>query len=122
MMSRCIGLNKKRKKCRRKIPEGQYFCCESHKPINKEILTEECIMCMEKVEKKTLWVLKCGHAFHFPCLDEWFCKMKEEEDKMECPICMREYKKELKKQRSDFIDVGKQVYYSKILDILESKD
>ena len=46
MMSRCIGLNKHNKKCRRKIAKGNFFCCESHKPLNKR--EKECLCVLKK--------------------------------------------------------------------------
>lgn len=116
MMSRCIGLNKNNKKCRRKIPDGEFFCCESHQPLNKEILTEECFMCSEKVDTQLLWILKCNHAFHYECLDGWFNKMTQEDKPMECPICRREYRKQLSKKEKIFHNP---IYYkSKLIDNL----
>ena len=116
MMPRCIGLNKNNKKCRRKIPDGDFFCCESHQPLNNEILTEECFMCSEKVDTKLLWILKCNHAFHYECLAGWFDKLVNEEKPMECPICRREYRKLLYKKEKTIYDPN--YYKSKLIDNL----
>lgn len=100
-MNRCIGINKKGKKCRYKIKnKDKYFCCEEHKPINREILESGCFMCCEKVEIKDLWILKCNHAFHYECLNDWFSNNSDENSKHECPICRKEYiQNQLKKKR-----------------------
>lgn len=103
-MTRCIGINKKGKKCRYKIKEeGKHFCCDEHKPINKDILTEGCFMCCEKVDTKDLWILKCKHGFHYDCLNDWFLNLSENEP-MECPICRYEYiqRKDKSKKGIDF--------------------
>ena len=106
-MTRCIGINEKGKKCRYKIKEeGKNFCCEEHKPINKDILTEGCFMCCEKVDPKDLWILKCKHAFHYDCLNDWFLNLnkKDPDDPLECPICRYEYiqRKDKNKKKIDF--------------------
>ena len=54
--------------------------------------------------QQLLWILKCNHAFHFQCLDSWFCKMKNECKSMECPICRREYDKRILKKEKIFYD------------------
>lgn len=121
-MNRCIGINKKGKKCRYKIKDkDKYFCCEEHKPINKEILESGCFMCCEKVEIKDLWILKCNHAFHYECLNDWFSNNSEDiesDKKLECPICRKEYvQNQLKKKKE--IDFDKIYgYTTPILELL----
>ena len=107
-MNRCIGINKKGKKCRYKIKDkNKYFCCEEHKPINKDILESGCFMCCEKVEIKDLWILKCNHAFHYDCLNDWFLKNKDDwNSKLECPICRKEYVQNQLKKKNE-IDFDK---------------
>lgn len=81
--SRCIAFNKNGKLCRAKTKNGKLFCCESHNPINAEIM-EECFMCTEKITSgKELIYLKCKHAFHRECYTEWL-----QFSTYENPICM----------------------------------
>lgn len=80
---RCIAYNKHGKLCRAKIKDNKLFCCESHNPINKEII-EECFICSEKINcAKELIYLKCKHAFHEPCYNEWL-----KFSTYDTPICM----------------------------------
>lgn len=107
-VNRCIGLNKYNKKCRVKTKTGTIFCCENHYPINKEIMTDGCFICYEKVTNSyDLLYFKCKHAFHKSCYLEWL-----EHSTYEKPICLicRENvfeNKQLKKQK----------YYETIKDI-----
>ena len=106
-MSRCIGINKHGKKCRRKIKSDnvhEYFCCNNHKPFNIDILIDDCIMCSEKFNIVDLKILKCNHAFHAPCLQEWFSKSIEINKIYECPICLKEYCKKIPKPINNTIN------------------
>lgn len=121
-MSRCIGINKYGKKCRRKLKSespcelpNEYFCCNQHKPLNIDILTDDCIMCSEKFNMVDLKILKCNHAFHTQCLQEWFIKSKETNHIFECPICLKEYCKKIPKQINNTIS---NFYKSPIIDFL----
>jgi hypothetical protein len=71
-MNRCQSLTKNNKRCRAIIKNNQLFCCKNHEPINNEIISEGCCMCMEKIEStKDIIYLNCKHAFHKPCYNEW---------------------------------------------------
>jgi hypothetical protein len=81
---RCIAINKNNKKCRTKVKDGQFFCCDNHYPINKEIITNNCFICSEKITKSNdILYLKCKHAFHKPCFVEWL-----EYSTYDNPICL----------------------------------
>lgn len=81
-MNRCIAINNQNKKCRAKT--NNLFCCEKHKPINKEIIDNGCFMCMEKIIKTNELILfKCNHAFHKICYMEWL-----RYSTYDTPICM----------------------------------
>lgn len=81
---RCIAINKNNKKCRTKIQDNQFFCCENHYPINKDIILNECFICNEKItNSKEILYLKCKHAFHKPCYVEWL-----EYSTYNNPICL----------------------------------
>jgi hypothetical protein len=117
-MTRCIGINKYGKKCRRKIKSdspNEYFCCNNHKPLNIDILTDDCIMCSEKFNIVDLKILKCNHAFHTQCLQEWFSKSKENNEIYECPICLKEYCKKISKPINNKLN---NFYESPILNFL----
>lgn len=82
-MNRCSAINKNNKKCRAIIKDKKLFCCESHEPINKEIING-CFLCMEKIENANeIFFFKCKHAFHKPCYKEWLSYSTYEE-----PICI----------------------------------
>ena len=82
-MNRCSAINKNNKKCRAIIKDKKLFCCESHEPINKEIING-CFLCMEKIENANeIFFFKCKHAFHKPCYKEWLSFSTYEE-----PICI----------------------------------
>jgi len=88
-MNRCIGYNKYNKRCRTRIESTRFFCCESHEPINKEILSEPCIMCSQNVTPDEITILKCNHAFHKKCLNEFF-SYTQTESCLLCPMCRHE--------------------------------
>ena len=71
-MNRCQSLTKNNKRCRAIIKDNQLFCCKNHEPINNEIISDGCCMCMEKISSsKDIIYLNCKHAFHKPCYNEW---------------------------------------------------
>lgn len=71
-MNRCIAYNKNNKKCRAKLMNNNFFCCEAHYPINKELLEEGCFICMEKITSvEQMYYFKCKHIMHKDCYDEW---------------------------------------------------
>ena len=88
-MSRCIGLTKNKKPCRSKTKKGIFFCCEQHKPLNKEVLSEPCLMCSQDILTTDIKILKCNHAFHKACLKEFFSYCIGQ---LTCPMCRFEIK------------------------------
>ena len=87
-VNRCIANTKNNKKCRAKVNNlknnYKFFCCESHLPINKEIIENGCFICMEKIENLTeIIYFKCKHLFHKPCYLEWLTYST-----YESPICL----------------------------------
>ena len=83
-MNRCIAYNINNNKCRLKIHDNQLFCCESHYPINKDIIEQGCFICYQKEFKSNeLIYLKCKHAFHKECYQEWL-----EHSTYETPVCI----------------------------------
>jgi hypothetical protein len=83
-MNRCIAYNKNNNKCRAKLEEGKLFCCNAHYPKNIEIVEEGCFMCFEKIKNPTEIVyLKCHHAFHKECYNEWLAHST-----YETPVCI----------------------------------
>jgi hypothetical protein len=87
IFNRCIGVTKNNKKCRAKIRDSnnyRFFCCNSHLPINKEIIENGCFLCMEKIkDEKELLFFNCKHLFHQPCYLEWL-----KYSTYENPICL----------------------------------
>ena len=70
-MNRCIFI-KNNKQCRAKTKNNNLFCCKSHEPINSEIVTDGCFICMDKIEKSNeILYFKCNHAVHKPCYTKW---------------------------------------------------
>ena len=50
--------------------------------IEEEMLNEICTICLDPYEKKEgISKLKCGHIFHYECIDQWII------DKITCPLC-----------------------------------
>lgn len=92
-ISRCIAYNKNNKKCRAKLMNEQYFCCESHYPINREIIETGCFICTEKIKDvNELHYFRCKHAFHKECYDEWLAFSTYSH--AICMICRNEVLKE----------------------------
>ena len=47
-------------------------------------LADDCSICLEpRREGDTIWVLRCGHAFHAACCRRWLCGA------CTCPLCKR---------------------------------
>ena len=87
-MNRCIGFNKKGKRCKTRINNiNRLICCDEHKPLNDEIL-EGCVMCCkEKLLSSEITTLNCGHCFHTQCLNDF---LNVSDDKYSCPYCRKE--------------------------------
>jgi len=117
-MNRCIGFTKNNHKCRAITKNDALFCCNSHEPLNKEILQNGCFICMEQInDKKELIYFKCRHIFHKPCYIEWL-NFSTYID----PICMicrsNTFKKEkdkLKKKIKTIDDISKLYEITNIL-------
>ena len=94
-MNRCMGFTKNNKRCRAKINiqdgqdgqyEKKYFCCESHEQINKDIIGNQCFMCMDIISDiKQFVIFRCKHMFHKECYYEW-SKFSGESENI-CMIC-----------------------------------
>ena len=103
MYNRCIGYTKNNKKCGTRIKKStnKYFCCTDHEPLNIEIITDSCIMCSEKIPISDVIILRCNHAFHKPCLTEWFEYSTSEI--LNCPLCRTDIKSQPYK-KTKYID------------------
>ena len=98
MVNRCLGINKNNKHCRCITKNNQLFCCESHKPINKEIIEHGCFICTEKINtSKELIYFKCKHAFHKECYNDWL--KYSTYDKHICLICRTEFNPSFKSKK-----------------------
>jgi len=118
-MNRCIAYNKNNNKCRAKLEEGKLFCCNAHYPTNKEIVTEGCFMCFEKINNPTeLVYLKCHHSFHKDCYNEWLSHSTYETSV--CIICLKEvFTQPLKNiKKNNIIKIEKINHLNKINNIL----
>jgi hypothetical protein len=98
-MNRCIGFTKNNHKCRAIINDGSFFCCESHQPLNKEVLKNGCFICMEEIkDKNEILYFKCKHIIHKPCYLEWL-EFSTYENPI-CTICRSDtFKKKNEKQK-----------------------
>jgi hypothetical protein len=96
-MNRCPGINKNNKWCRNRV-NGKIFCCDNHKPINLDIVDNECFLCYEKINNsKELIFLRCRHAFHKECFLEW--NKFSTYNTLICLICRYEVKEYDKKEK-----------------------
>ena len=87
-MNRCIAFNKNNKRCRAKCG-NKLFCCPEHEPINKDIITDGCFVCSEKIENtKELIYFECKHCFHKSCFID-FLKYSTYKNPV-CLICRNE--------------------------------
>jgi hypothetical protein len=121
-MNRCIAYNKNNNKCRAKLEEGKLFCCNAHYPTNAELVNEGCFMCFEKINNPTEIVyLKCHHAFHKDCYNEWLAHSTYETSV--CIICLKEvFTKPLniikKKNLKKYVNIEKINHLNQINNIL----
>jgi hypothetical protein len=71
--TRCAGINKEGKRCRTRLRKNQYlFCCDEHRPINKDMIEDGCFCCSEKlVNHKDALIFRCKHMVHKECYYEW---------------------------------------------------
>lgn len=85
--NRCAGFNKSGKRCRTRLRPKQYlFCCDAHKPINKDMMEDGCFCCSEKlVNHKDALIFRCRHMVHKECYYEWL-RVSESEATI-CMIC-----------------------------------
>lgn len=44
---------------------------------------DECPICLDNINEKDMYVLKCNHAYHRECIDIWV----NFSHKNECPLC-----------------------------------
>ena len=50
--------------------------------VKKDFENNECIICLDDMKiGDNIKILKCGHIYHYKCINDWF-KVKKE-----CPIC-----------------------------------
>ena len=50
--------------------------------LKKDFENNECIICLDDMKiGDNIKILKCGHIYHYKCINEWFNVKKE------CPIC-----------------------------------
>ena len=50
--------------------------------VKKDFENNECIICLDDMKiSDHIKILKCGHIYHYKCINDWF------EVKKECPIC-----------------------------------
>lgn len=120
-MPRCLGLNKYKKRCRKKIESG-FYCCDNHKPINLEDNGMiNCFCCCEDIKPNLFTNLKCGHSFHKECLKNWFESLNknniesyDSNNIIECPLC-RTCIKDNKTEKNINIIENKNFYESAII-------
>ena len=127
-IKRCIGINKNKKRCRKKLgSEQEYYCCNNHKPLNlNDEGFVECFCCCDDIKPSDLWHLKCGHAFHKECFSIWLKKFTENknsseyvhEDQLQCPLCRENIYKKFNKIKKKYYSLTDCHYYhSKIIDL-----
>lgn len=70
-IKRCIAYNKNNNRCRAKIKNNEFFCCDAHKPLNYDLI-DCCFICLNKIENvNELYYFRCKHIMHKECYDEW---------------------------------------------------
>ena len=102
--NRCTGYLKCGKRCRTRLKEGQYlFCCDDHKPYNREILEDGCFCCTEKIiNHKDALFFRCKHLVHKCCYIDWMKRANNTYDEPICIICREVlYKKEMKEKKGE---------------------
>lgn len=117
-MNRCIAYNKNNKKCRAKLTNGNFFCCEAHYPINIELIDDGCFICTEKIESiEDMYYFKCKHIMHKKCYNEWL--EYSNYDNLICMLCRGEVLKEPpKKSKRRNLGVINKNDYKKLEDII----
>ena len=118
-MDRCIAFNSHNKRCRAKLFDNKFFCCESHKPLNNNLIEDGCFICMEKITSvKELYYFKCKHIVHKTCYDEWL-KYSNYPSSI-CMLCRGEvFKKPKKKIKTRDLGILNKNYYKKMSNIIE---
>lgn len=113
-MNRCIGFNKNGKRCKTRINGDKLICCDTHKPLNDDIL-ESCVMCC-KINLKTneISTLNCGHCFHNKCLNDF---LDISPDKYSCIYCRQNGIK----QKNKKIKVKKKISHSEKITITNNE-
>ena len=125
-IKRCIGINKNKKRCRKKLNNKQkYYCCDSHKPLNlNDEGVVECFCCCDDIEPSDLWHLKCGHAFHKACFSTWLNKFSENKDnskyvhenELQCPLCRQNIYNNKPSIKKIYNNENPYYYHSNIID------
>ena len=117
-MDRCIAFNKQNKRCRAKLCNNQFFCCESHHPYNYDLIENGCFICQEKINSiNELYYFKCKHIVHKQCYDEWL-KFSNFPDTV-CMLCRNKVmNKPLKKTKTRETGVLNKNDYKKLANII----
>lgn len=118
-MDRCIAFNKHNKRCRAKLINNNFFCCESHKPLNYDLIENGCFICTEKITSSNeIYYFKCKHIIHKKCYDEWL-KYSNYSTNI-CMLCRGEvFKKPQKKINTRDLGVLNKNDYKKLSNIID---
>ena len=118
-IKRCIAYNKNNNRCRAKIENNDFFCCEAHKPINYDLINS-CFICLNKIEDiGELYYFRCKHIIHKECYNEWINYSNY--DKHICMICRNEvFKIPDKKNKIRKSGVLNRCDYNKMLHIFNT--
>lgn len=67
-------------------PSPKQYCNKRVSYLRKKNQKSQCMICLEEMDGYDFTVnkLKCGHKFHYRCLDEWKRHSKF------CPVCRKE--------------------------------
>jgi hypothetical protein len=118
-IKRCIAYNNKNRRCRAKIRNNEMFCCDTHKPLNMELI-DGCFICYEKIENVyDLYYFKCKHILHKSCYNEWVNHQDNTYEKSICMICRNEVLKKPVRTRFRTLGVLNKVEYSRIQHIFD---
>ena len=118
-IKRCIAYTNKNKRCRVKIRNNEMFCCDSHKPLNMELI-DGCFICYEKIENiYDLYYFKCKHILHKSCYNEWVNHQDNTYENSICMICRNEVLKKPVRTRFRTLGVLNKVEYSRIQHIFD---
>ena len=58
--------------------------------MNSEILSDECVICLDKLNEDDSKTLICGHVFHAVCIDKWE-ESNISHNEWVCPLCRYSY-------------------------------